>query len=218
MLDLFPAPQQGAPLHVFIHGGYWQALSQRESCGMAPAILANGQGFATLNYTLAPAARLDQMVEECRDALIFLARNASDLGFDPARVTVSGHSAGAHLAAMVLSRHGSALVEAGLTVTDAILISGVYDLEPIAEMSVNEPLQLTADEIETLSPLRLPAPSGTRLRVTVAERDTPEFIRQSRSYAEHLRRARVDVSFDLQAGLHHYDIIMTPGSFIAGPA
>lgn len=216
VLDFFPAKGAGAPLHVFVHGGYWQALSQRESAMMAPALIEAEQSFATLNYTLAPDARLDQMVNECRDALLWLAENAFNLGFDPSRITLSGHSAGAHLVAMVMATSADALARAGLRVRDVILISGVYDLEPISLTSVNDPLQLTPVEIHDLSPiLHLPAP-GPRYHVAVAERDTPEFVRQSRDYAELLRKAGHSVSFDLKKGMQHFDIIMHPGTFLAG--
>ncbi|WP_170552386.1 MULTISPECIES: alpha/beta hydrolase [Ruegeria] len=215
VLDFFPAKGAGAPLHVFIHGGYWQALSQNESAMMAPALVEAEQSFATLNYTLAPEARIGDMINECRDALLWLAANAPDLGFDPSRITLSGHSAGAQLAAMVMANSADALARAGLRVREVILISGVYDLEPISLTSVNDPLQLTPVEIHDLSPiLHLPAP-GPRYHVTVAERDTPEFVRQSRDYAELLRKAGHAVSFDLKKGMQHFDIIMHPGTFLA---
>ncbi|CUK03341.1 Carboxylesterase NlhH [Ruegeria denitrificans] len=214
VLDFFPAKGAGAPLHVFIHGGYWQALSQNESAMMAPALVEAEQSFATLNYTLAPEARIGDMIEECRDALLWMAANAPDLGFDPSRITLSGHSAGAQLAAMVMATSADELARAGLRVRDVILISGVYDLEPISLTTVNDPLQLTPVEIHDLSPiLHLPAP-GPRYHVTVAERDTPEFIRQSRDYAELLRKAGHSVSFDLKKGMQHFDIIMHPGTFL----
>ncbi|WP_170755390.1 alpha/beta hydrolase [Ruegeria lacuscaerulensis] len=217
VLDFFPAKGAGAPLHVFIHGGYWQALSQRESAMMAPALVEAEYSFATLNYTLAPDARIGDMIDECRNALLWLAANAPDLGFDPSRVTLSGHSAGAQLASMVMATSADALARAGLRVRDVILISGVYDLEPISLTPVNEPLQLTPVEVHDLSPIRhLPAP-GPRYRVTVGERDTPEFIRQSRDYAELLRKAGHSVSFDLQNGVQHFDIIMHPATFLAAP-
>ncbi|MBO9411786.1 MULTISPECIES: alpha/beta hydrolase [unclassified Ruegeria] len=217
VLDFFPAKGAGAPLHVFIHGGYWQALSQRESAMMAPALVEAEYSFASLNYTLAPDARIGDMIEECRNALLWLAANAHDLGFDPSRVTLSGHSAGAQLASMVMATSADALARAGLRVRDVILISGVYDLEPISLTPVNEPLQLTPVEVHDLSPIRhLPAP-GPRYRVTVGERDTPEFIRQSRDYAELLRKAGHSVSFDLQNGVQHFDIIMHPATFLAAP-
>ncbi len=215
VLDFFPAPAANAPLHVFIHGGYWQALSQRESAMMAPVLHENGQAFATLNYTLAPFARLGEMVAECRDALLWLASQAQDLGYDPAQVTLSGHSAGAQLAAMVMATASNDLAQAGLRVRNVILISGIYDLEPISLTPVNDPLQLSKVEVHDLSPsLNLPLP-GPRYRITVAERDTPEFIRQSRDYAERLRKAGHSVSFDLQQGKHHFDIILPSESFLS---
>ncbi|MBO9448075.1 alpha/beta hydrolase [Ruegeria sp. R14_0] len=214
VLDFFPAKGTGAPLHIFIHGGYWQALSQRESAMMAPALIQAEQSFVTLNYTLAPHARIGDMIAECRDALLWLAANAPDLGFDPSRVTLSGHSAGAHLAAMVMASSADALARSGLRVRDVILISGIYDLEPISQTSVNDPLQLTPVEVHDLSPiLHLPAP-GPRYHVTVAERDTPEFIRQSRDYAEALRKGGHAVSFELQKGMQHFDVIMHPRVFL----
>ncbi|WP_298850996.1 alpha/beta hydrolase [uncultured Ruegeria sp.] len=218
VLDFFPAPGRGAPLHVFIHGGYWQALSQRESAMMAPSVIETEQSFATLNYTLAPMARLDQMVDECRQALLWLASQAEALGFDPSRVTLSGHSAGAHLAAMVMANSSGALARSGLRIRDVILISGVYDLEPISLTSANEPLKLSPVEIHDLSPiLQVPRP-GPRYRVTVAENDTSEFIRQSRDYAERLRKSGHAVSFDLQRGTHHFDIILHAATFAANGA
>ncbi|MEX0284903.1 MAG: alpha/beta hydrolase [Paracoccaceae bacterium] len=213
VLDFFPAATPNAPLHVFIHGGYWQALSHRDSASMAGDIVNSGQSFATLNYTIAPVGRLGQMARECRDALIWLAGSADELGFDPARLTLSGHSAGAHLVATVLSLYGDDLRRAGLTVTDAILVSGVFDLEPIAETSVNDALHLTPAEISELSPMALLPRDVQNVRVTVAERDTTEFVRQSRAYAEHLRKNGQAVTFDLQRGLHHFDIILFSSTF-----
>lgn len=214
VLDFFPAKGAGAPLHVFVHGGYWQALSQRDSAMMAPALLEAEQSFSTLNYTLAPGARLDQMINECRDALLWLASNAGALGFDPSRITLSGHSAGAHLVTMVMATSADALARAGLRVRDVILISGIYDLEPISLTSANDPLQLTPVEIHDLSPILHLPPPGPRYHVMVAERDTPEFIRQSRDYAELLRKGGHSVSFDLQKGVQHFDIIMHPRTFL----
>ena len=214
VLDFFPAHAANAPLHIFIHGGYWQALSQRESAMMAPALIESGQAFATLNYTLAPDARIADMIDECRTALVWLSAKAETLGFDPSRITLSGHSAGAHLAAMVMATSSDALANTRLRVRDVILISGIYDLEPISQTSTNAPLNLTAVDVHDLSPiLNLPMP-GPRYRVTVAERDTPEFIRQSRDYAGLLRKAGHSVSFDLQKGLHHFDIILHAGTFL----
>ncbi len=214
VLDYFPAKTENSPLHIFIHGGYWQALSQRESAMMAPALIENGQAFATLNYTLAPDARLGEMIAECKSAIKWLAKNTAELGFDPSKVTISGHSAGGHLAAMVMARFWEELAQSGMIVQEVILISGVFDLEPIALTPVNDPIQLTTEEILGLSPvLHLPA-VGPRYVVTVADGDTDEFIRQSREYAELLRKAGRSVCFELKKGMHHFDIILHAATFL----
>src|SRR5205823_14130315 len=91
VFDYFPAMKKEAPLFVFVHGGYWQELSQKESALMAAQVPAAGFAFATLNYTLAPQGTIESMVGEVARALAFLQENAPDLGFDRSRITLSGH-------------------------------------------------------------------------------------------------------------------------------
>ena len=213
VLDYFPGPGPSVPLHVFIHGGYWQALSQAESSAMAPAIVASGAAFASLNYTLAPAAHLGEMVAECRAALAWLAADAAGLGFDPTHVTVSGHSAGAHLAAMVAAEPGDLTTESGLTFDRFILISGIYDLTPIRMTSINEPLGLSEDDVEALSPMGKTPAVDAVMKVVVGERDTREFIRQSRDYATFLIGKGFETTFEIAKDRHHFDIILDPATF-----
>lgn len=213
VLDFFSARESGRPLHVFFHGGYWQALSQTLSAGMAAGIVESGFNFATVNYTLAPQARIGEMIRECCASVEWLADNAEKLKFDPTQTVVSGHSAGAHLAAMLLSLQGDRFGTFDLTITNAILISGVYDLTPIALVPVNDLLQLTEQEIVDLSPMRHLPPEAVKVSVRAGSHDTDEFIRQSRCYAEHLRSNGRSVAFELQNGFNHYDIIMSKETF-----
>lgn len=207
VLDFFPADQQNAPLHVFIHGGYWQELSQKESAAMAPGIVAAGSAFATLNYTLAPDASVAEIVEDILQALTWLAGMADALGIDASRVTLSGHSAGAHLAAMMLSRPQE------LTIERLILISGVFDLTPIPDTSVNDALRLDRNDVPALSPMMLQPVSKPAVDIVVAEQDTAEFRRQSRDYHQHLLDAGISATFREIPGLNHFDIILEPSVF-----
>lgn len=101
-LDLFHTGASSAvPLVIFIHGGYWQALSKQDSAFPASGFLDQGIAYAALDYTLAPNATLDDIVAECVGAVTFLFENATALGIDPKRISLCGSSAGAHLAAMV---------------------------------------------------------------------------------------------------------------------
>lgn len=103
-LDLFgTAPGELRPLVLFIHGGYWRALSKEHSAFMAPMLAARGIASAAPDYRLAPAANMDDIVGDCRRALAWLWHNATDLGIDRHRIVVTGSSAGGHLAGALAS-------------------------------------------------------------------------------------------------------------------
>ncbi|MGH3792560.1 MAG: alpha/beta hydrolase [Pseudonocardiaceae bacterium] len=177
-LDFFPASQPAAPLHVFVHGGYWQELSKNESSFMAPGFLAVGAAFAAIGYGLAPAHRLDEIIDMVRTALRWLVGNAVALGADPRRIHVSGSSAGAHLVAMALLPGDVRDAVAGVT-----LLSGVYDLQPLVYTYINDNLGLTREAALRNSPLfHLPE----RVPPVVLARggiETSEFIRQHEQMA-----------------------------------
>ena len=206
VLDFFPAPVRDAPLFVFVHGGYWQELSQKESAPMAAQLLAAGFAFATLNYVLAPQGTVELMVAQVARALSFLQKNAPDLGFDRRRITLCGHSAGAHLAAMQITLAHPPFDREGLE--HLVLLSGIYDLDPIPLTSINDPLGLDARRAPAVSPMFLAPTAHPRVTVAVAERDTGEFRRQSKDFALHLGRHGLDASYLLVSGRDHFDIIL----------
>jgi arylformamidase len=150
-VDVFPAPgaASAAPLHVFVHGGNWQALTVDDSSFAAPGFLARGVAFAAVGYELAPGATLDEIVAAVRRCLRWLRDHAGELGADPARLQVSGHSAGAHLVAAALA----ADEELAGAVAGVVLLSGMYDLEPVRRSYVNDALRLDADAARRTSPL-----------------------------------------------------------------
>jgi arylformamidase len=206
--DYFPAATGDAPLLVYFHGGYWQELSKNESLFAAPDCLANGIAFAALDYTLAPRATLGTIVEQCRRAIASLHRQAATLGFDARRVYVAGNSAGAHLAAMLLAAgwqtaHGLA----DDVVAGGVLLSGIYDLEPLTGTSIDAALHLTDADVATLSPQRLKAGRPVKTIVAWGENETAEFKRQSRAYASALAGSGFPVSALEVAGANHFDIV-----------
>ncbi|MDH5520310.1 MAG: alpha/beta hydrolase, partial [Acidimicrobiia bacterium] len=125
------------PLHVYIHGGYWQLLSKRDSFFLAPDCLARKMAFATVDYTLAPAATLDEIVDECVAALATLGAVAPDHGIDPTSMVVSGSSAGGHLTAMAALRLPPDQRPAAV-----IAVSGIFELEPLIGTSINDAVGL----------------------------------------------------------------------------
>jgi arylformamidase len=208
-LDFFPAASGDAPLLVFIHGGYWQELSKNESLFAAAGCVANGIAFAAVNYTLAPHAGVETIVDQCRRAVAWLHGQADALGFHRDRLYLSGSSAGAHLAAMMLLKgwqHTAGVSDNAIA--GAILLSGVYDIEPLVGTRVATPLNLTASDAAGLSPMRLSLGRPVPTIVAWGENETSEFKRQSRSYASRLEAADFPVSVFEVAGANHFDIVL----------
>jgi arylformamidase len=208
LLDYFPAGFADAPLLVFFHGGYWQELSKNESLFAAPDCIANGIAFAAIDYTLAPHANLGTIVDQCRRAIASLHRQAAALGFDARRIYVAGSSAGAYLAAMLLVEGW----QAGYGIPDdvvagSVLLSGIYDLEPLMGTCIDESLHLTVTDVATLSPLGLKLGPPVPTIVAWGENETAEFKRQSRSFAKLLAGSGFPVSAFEVAGTNHFDIV-----------
>jgi acetyl esterase/lipase len=173
-LDVFPCGTPGAPTLVYIHGGYWQWNDKEPYAFIGEALVPAGFNFALVEYTLAPAARLTEIVREIRAAVAWVIDHAKEHGGDSARVFISGHSAGGHLTAIAMDDP---------RVAGGIAISGLFDLEPIRLCYLNEKLGLDPDEAARNSPLlRLP-PQASPLVVTVGLGELPELIRQSNEYA-----------------------------------
>ncbi|MFZ9628786.1 MAG: alpha/beta hydrolase [Ilumatobacteraceae bacterium] len=201
------AAAAGAPLLVFVHGGYWQALSAAASTYLAPGALALGWSYAALEYTLAPEADVGTMVDECRGGLAEVVARVRRLVGDVGPVVVAGHSAGAHLAALM-----AVAAEPPVAVRRVVLVSGVFDLRPLVATTVNDTLGLDAPGAGSLSPMLLPVvppcPDGaTEVVVTWGDDDTEAFAAQSRAYADVLRAAGSPVVELECAGRHHFDIV-----------
>jgi arylformamidase len=181
-LDFFPTPMAGAPLLVFIHGGYWRSLDKFDFSWIAPLFLDSGVAVAFTNYGLAPRVAVEEIVRQQIRALAWLYARADDLGFDRRRIVVAGHSAGGHLTAMMMAvlwpRVDPALppdlVKGGLA------ISGLFDLEPLVPLPfINNDLSLDRAAARKVSPLHLPPASEAPLVTAVGARESGEFKRQS---------------------------------------
>jgi len=172
-IDIFRCGAQGAPLLVFIHGGYWQRNAREVFSVMAEGPLAHGFDVALPGYTLAPEASLSQIVAEIRTAIGWLRWEGPGLGVATGRLVVSGWSAGGHLAATAMA---FPQVDAGLA------ISGVFDLEPVRLGVLNDKLGLSAEDAAALSPLHHLPPASGPLIVAYGTAELPELQRQSRDY------------------------------------
>ncbi|MCO6415552.1 alpha/beta hydrolase [Siccirubricoccus sp. KC 17139] len=178
-LDLFrPGPGEGWPMALFFHGGYWQSLDRHWFSHMARGLLARGVAVAMPSYDLCPVVPLRVIVTQARAASAYLHRRSGR------RLLAIGHSAGGHLAAMLLATEWRSL-DPGLPadlVAAALPISGVFELEPLLPTSIATALRLTPEEARALSPRFLPPPGGA-VHAVVGAVESAEFRRQNREFA-----------------------------------
>ncbi|MBU8537710.1 alpha/beta hydrolase [Falsiroseomonas tokyonensis] len=179
-LDLFwpDATARDAPIALFIHGGYWQGLGREFVSHCARGLNLHGVAVAVPSYDLCPQVTLATIVAQIHAAAAMLHRRHGR------RLVASGHSAGGHLAAMLLATDWPALdpaLPAGL-VQAALPISGVFELDPLRHTSIGVALKLDRAEARRLSPRFLPRPAGA-LHCVVGGAESGEFIRQSREMA-----------------------------------
>jgi arylformamidase len=208
-LDLYPCGKQRAPLHVFIHGGAWRLLSKQESGFPAENFVKAGAHFVAPDFAPLPTVTLAEMARQIRSAIAWLYHNANKIGADRDRIYLSGHSSGAHLAALATVTDWQA--EYGLPadiVKGALCVSGSYDLLPVRLGARNDYVCLDESSEQLLSPQRHLARLGCDLIVAFAEYDSNEFRRQAHAFAESAgKRARLIEG----KGMNHFEIAETLG-------
>jgi arylformamidase len=208
-LDIFPAAQHDAPVLFFIHGGYWRSMDKREHSFIAPAFTREGVCVVVPNYALCPAVTIPQITMQMVQALAWTWRNIARRGGDPGRITVAGHSAGGHLAAMMLSCLWPVFARdlpADL-VKNALSISGLHELEPMMHTPFLQPsLRLTPRQVRDASPARLPPPSQGTLFAVAGGDESAEFLRQIQLIRDAWGESRVPVCESLP-GLNHFSML-----------
>lgn len=209
-IDIYPAHEEGGsprPVHIFFHGGYWRAQDKENFSFLAEPLVARGVTTVIANYELCPGSTLDGVVDSAISAIEWVHRHIADYGGDPTKVSISGHSAGAHLCAEALAVDWR---ERGIDpafISGAVMISGIYDPNPAIRTTVNAELNLTPEiadrhNVEARSPLVI-CPTW----IIAGGLEPWRWIDQSFRYSHHLRRHGHDPEVHVIPGYNHFDII-----------
>jgi len=203
-LDVYPTPAANAPVLVFIHGGYWRSSDKSLHAFLAPSFTADGALVIVPNYALCPAVGIEHIALQLTRCLAWVHRNAALYGGDPSRIVVAGHSAGGHLATMMLSCRWKDVDPAlpAQLVAGALSISGLYDLEPLRHAPfIQADVPLTPASVRRSSPAFFPRPRRP-LYTAVGGEETAEFKRQSSLIRDQWGPSGVPVSETIPSANH----------------
>lgn len=202
-LDVFSGAP-GGPVQLYVHGGYWRANSKSDASVIAEPLVAKGATAVLIDYDLCPKVTVAEIVRETVRSIAWTYRNIRAHGGDPDRLFISGNSAGAHLCAMALAHDWAAEGLPADVVKGAAPVTGIYDLEPVPLISVNEQIRLKPEEARGLSPMHNPPRRALPLLVAVGGAETPQWIQQSKDYAAMCRAHRIPAEYLECPGENHF--------------
>ena len=201
----------GSPVFLYIHGGYWQFLSRDQSSFMAGPLVDAGITCICIGYDIAPDASMDEIVAQVNRAVDYVCAWARRNGTEG--VYIGGHSAGGHLVAMVLANVAKSKNADLCLIKGAFPMSGVYDLRPLVNTYVNDPIRLTEDTAWSNSPINyiddiiaVSKRNGIKIKVAVGGCEPPEFKKQSECFYDSLKNAGVSVQFNCVEDEDHFTV------------
>ena len=215
-LDLLLPKAQRGPLVVYLHGGFWQFRSSGKEGGafLAPEFLRRGIAYAGVSYELCPTVNMDQMVLQIREAVSWLVHRAPGFGYDIDRLTLVGHSAGAHLAAMAALSDWESLGVRSNLIAGVCGVSGIYDLRPLLHTQLNSALRMSGEEAVRCSPLLHLRRDSPSMLVSYGAGESTEFKRQTLDFFHACRSREIDTAVYELAGRDHYaaiEDVVAPG-------
>lgn len=203
-LDIYAAEHPAGPVLVYIHGGYWRSGSKEDNCNFVPTFTKRGATVVLVEYDLCPQVTVTGIVRQTRASIAWVYRNIRTYGADPSKIFVSGHSAGGHLTAMALA-HDWAKEELPVDlIKGAVATSGVYDLEMVMKISVQEQVRMTPADAKLNSPLLNPPRVKCPLVVAVGGDEPQGWQQMSQDYFQYCKNNGTNVEYLVEPNANHY--------------
>lgn len=206
VVDIFPADKPNAPVLIFIHGGYWRGGSKDDNCHFAPAFVKAGASVVLLEHDLCPAVTVAEIVKQSRAGIAWVYRHIAEYGGDPSRLYLAGTSAGGHLVAMGLAHNWEKEGLPRNMIKGAAAVSGVYDLDPVLHISVNEEIRLSPESARENSPMLHPPLPDAPLIIAVGGEESQGWREMSADFFALCKERGVDCQFLQIPGAHHFSI------------
>jgi arylformamidase len=203
-LDIYAADRAGGPVLIYIHGGYWRSGSKEENCNFVPTFTERGATVVLVEYDLCPQVTVSDIVRQTRASIAWVYRNVLRYGGDPGRLFVSGHSAGGHLTAMALAHDWEKEGLARDLIKGAVATSGVYDLEMVMRISVQEQVRMTPEVAKLNSPFLNPPRVRCPLVVAVGSDEPKGWQQMSEDYFRFCKEHGINVEYLVVPGANHY--------------
>lgn len=216
-LDIFLPETPVQDIVIFFHGGWWRSGTKEARAFLAPSILKAGSAFVSVEYPLAPATQLADIVESAGQAVARVYQNFAPQSVTPPSLTLCGNSAGAHLAACVASLEE--LTRIGVPahcVNRLIGLSGLYDLAPLRPLFVKEWIDFTDRLVAGQSPMLRSYGQALQIELYAGVLEPLGFRDQTLGFAAALRDRSHAVRYGLIAGEDHLSIIARLPEIVLG--
>jgi len=204
LLDIYAADQQGGPVLVYIHGGYWRSGSKEDNCNFVPTFTKRGATVVLVEYDLCPEVTVTDIVRQTRSAIAWVYKNIVRYGANPSKVFVAGHSAGGHLTAMALAHDWANEGMPADLIKGAVATSGVYDLDMVMEISVQEQVRMTPEIAKQNSPLLHTPRVKCPLVVAVGGAEPKGWQQMSEDYFNYCKQHGMPVDYLIEPDANHY--------------
>jgi len=208
-LDIYRAQgnTQG-DVHIFFHGGYWRAGDKQSYAYLAKALVDRGITAVVPNYELCGPSRFEDVVDSALAAFKWVLENIASYGGSAGRITISGHSAGAYLCALLHATDWHKEGCGDCAILGSILVSGIYDPAKAIGTSVNQELGFTSGAVAAFDLSKRPWATSGPSYIVVGQQEPAEWIALSREYFQDVVQASSSAGrYEPLAGHNHFSIL-----------